>query len=74
MLRHLLGAAVTVAVVGPLCAAPAGAEGLTGFTSPSGNIGCHIDVDYVRCDIAERSWSHRRRPPTVSSTTGRASR
>jgi hypothetical protein len=30
---------------------------LTGFTSPSGNIGCYIDPDYVRCDIRERDWS-----------------
>jgi hypothetical protein len=29
---------------------------LTGFTSPSGNIGCYIDRGTVRCDIAERDW------------------
>ena len=29
---------------------------LTGFTSPSGNIGCYIDKKNVRCDIADRSW------------------
>ncbi|MEO7197599.1 MAG: hypothetical protein ABIZ50_03925, partial [Solirubrobacterales bacterium] len=30
--------------------------GLTGFTSPSGNIGCDIERRSVRCDIAERDW------------------
>ena len=29
---------------------------LTGFTSPSGNIGCYIDRESVRCDIQDRSW------------------
>lgn len=29
---------------------------LTGFTSPSGDIGCYIDRESVRCDIAERDW------------------
>lgn len=29
---------------------------LTGFSSPSGNIGCFIDRASVRCDIAERDW------------------
>ncbi|CAN5839316.1 hypothetical protein BH10ACT9_BH10ACT9_55310 [soil metagenome] len=61
MLRHVPGAAA-VAAAAALCAAPAGAEGLVGFTSPSGNIGCFIDVDYVRCDIAERSWTPPARP------------
>lgn len=30
---------------------------LTGFTSPTGNIGCYIDREGVRCDIAERAWT-----------------
>lgn len=30
---------------------------LTGFSSPSGNIGCAIEPLGVRCDISERSWS-----------------
>jgi hypothetical protein len=29
---------------------------LTGFSSPSGNIGCFIDLPSVRCDIGERDW------------------
>jgi hypothetical protein len=29
---------------------------LTGFTSPTGNIGCFIDRSNVRCDIRERDW------------------
>jgi hypothetical protein len=35
---------------------------LTGFRSPSGNVGCFIDVDYVRCDIADADWSPPPRP------------
>lgn len=29
---------------------------LTLFSTPSGNIGCVMDPEYVRCDIRERSW------------------
>ena len=35
---------------------------LTSFTSPSGNIGCYLDTDTVRCDIAERDWTPPPRP------------
>lgn len=35
---------------------------LTGFTSPSGNVGCMIEPSYVRCDILERDWSPPARP------------
>jgi hypothetical protein len=31
-------------------------KSLTGFTSPSGNIGCLIDRSTVRCDIRDRDW------------------
>ena len=34
----------------------------TAFRSPSSNVGCYLDVDYVRCDIAEADWSPPRRP------------
>ena len=37
---------------------------LTGFSSPTGNIGCYISRESVRCDIAERDW---RPPPAPSS-------
>lgn len=37
---------------------------LTGFTSPTGNIGCYIDRRSVRCDIAERDWKP---PPAPAS-------
>jgi uncharacterized protein DUF6636 len=43
---------------------------LTGFTSPSGNIGCYIDPDYVRCDIRERDWSPPPRPADCSLDWG----
>ena len=34
----------------------------TAFRSPSGNVGCYLDVDYVRCDIADKTWSPPPRP------------
>ncbi|WP_234794042.1 DUF6636 domain-containing protein [Mycolicibacterium flavescens] len=40
-----------------LGAAPTAHAEITGFTSPSGNIGCVLDVDHVRCDIRERDWA-----------------
>lgn len=65
--------AAASALAGVAVAAPPGAVGpfplttrevseLTGFTSPSGNIGCYIDPEYVRCDIRERDWSPPPRP------------
>lgn len=42
--------------------APAAAADIIGFTSPSGNIGCVLDEDMVRCDIAARDWSPPPRP------------
>lgn len=35
---------------------------LTGFTSPTGNIGCLIDRRSVRCDVAERDWEPPAKP------------
>jgi hypothetical protein len=35
---------------------------LVGFRSPSSNVGCYLDVDYVGCDIAEADWSPPPRP------------
>jgi len=49
----------TLAVLGGTAVAHAD---LVGFSSPSGNIGCVVDADYVRCDIAERDWSAPARP------------
>ena len=37
---------------------------LTGFTSPTGNIGCYIDRRSVRCDIGDPDWSP---PPAPKS-------
>ncbi|MFN8113732.1 MAG: DUF6636 domain-containing protein [Solirubrobacterales bacterium] len=37
---------------------------LTGFTSPTGNIGCYIDQKSVRCDIGDRDWE----PPKAPSS------
>jgi hypothetical protein len=36
---------------------------LTAFQSPSGNIGCQIDRESVRCDIGERDWQPPDPPP-----------
>lgn len=40
------------------------------FTSPSGNIGCYMDSDSVRCDINERDWTRPPRPSDCPSQTG----
>ena len=37
-------------------------RGPESFSSPTGNIGCYIDTDYVRCDIEQRTWSPPARP------------
>ncbi len=40
---------------------------LTTFSSPTGNIGCAIDKDSVRCDIGDRDWSP---PPKPAGCPG----
>ncbi len=50
-----------LAVAAPL-GAPGAAADVVGFTSPSGNIGCMLSDDLVRCDIAARNWSPPPRP------------
>ncbi|KGI67946.1 hypothetical protein MJO55_11290 [Mycolicibacterium rufum] len=57
----LCGRVASVAVAA-LCAAgvgaaPVAAADVVGFTSPSGNVGCILTEDMVRCDIADRSWA-----------------
>lgn len=42
--------------------APIAVADLVGFTSPSGNIGCLLADDIVRCDIASRDWEPPPRP------------
>ena len=42
----------------------------TSFTSPSGNIGCQIDTDGVRCDIRERDWTPPRKPADCPEQVG----
>jgi hypothetical protein len=41
---------------------PTASADSTGFTSPSGNIGCILSDDLLRCDIATRDWSPPPRP------------
>lgn len=49
--------------------APASAD-ISGFTSPSGNIGCMLDETFVRCDIRQRDWTPPPRPSDCPSFTG----
>lgn len=59
--RPALTAALTAA-----CAAlaiPVSAGASAGFFhTPSGNIGCNLTSDYVRCDIQQHSWTSPARP------------
>ncbi|WP_206428541.1 hypothetical protein [Mycolicibacterium stellerae] len=82
----LLAVAVAVplamsALAGVAAAAPPGAieplllttrevSELTAFSSPSGNIGCYIDPDSVRCDIRERDWAPPPKPASCPEMTG----
>ena len=43
---------------------------LTGFSSPTGNIGCYIDRESVRCDIAERDWEPPKAPKSCELDYG----
>lgn len=38
------------------------ADGLVGFTSPTGAIGCMLDDAFVRCDVRENVWNLPPRP------------
>lgn len=40
------------------------------FTAASGNIGCLIDVDYVRCGISDTDWSPPPRPAECEGDYG----
>jgi hypothetical protein len=40
----------------PSTAAPEIVGATSLFSSPTGNIGCAIDKDYARCDIAQKDW------------------
>ncbi|MCV7368677.1 hypothetical protein CRI77_24975 [Mycolicibacterium duvalii] len=52
-----------------MLAAPAAAAEVVGFTSPSGNIGCVLTDDSVRCDIAARDWAPPPRPASCPDFT-----
>jgi uncharacterized protein DUF6636 len=43
---------------------------LTGFSSPTGNIGCYIDRKSVRCDIGDRDWKPPRAPKSCELDWG----
>jgi len=67
VVRVLSGVAAVAAASAGM---PAAHATFTGFTSPSGNIGCMMDTDYVRCDILEHDWVPPLRPATCPSFTG----
>jgi hypothetical protein len=67
-MKHLLATAGLLAAA--LLGAPSAIADFTSFTSPSGNIGCIMAADFVRCDIAERNWSPPPRPTDCPSFTG----
>jgi len=53
-----------------LLGAPGASADIVGFTSPSGNIGCMLSEDLLRCDVAERDWSPPPRPADCPDFTG----
>ena len=44
---------------------------LTGFTNAEGNIGCYIDTDSVRCDVAKPGWTIPPKPANCTLDYGR---
>ncbi|MGD9620325.1 MAG: DUF6636 domain-containing protein [Mycolicibacterium sp.] len=60
---------VAAAIGAALVTAPAAASDVVGFTSPSGNIGCMLSDDFLRCDIAVRDWSPPPRPADCPDST-----
>ncbi len=63
-----LSMAAVLASAALFCAPVAGAH-IVGFTSPSGNIGCMLSDDLLRCDIAARNWSPPPRPAACPADT-----
>lgn len=69
-------AATVTAAVALISAAISGTPGARAqpdmhfFESPSGNIACLADADWVRCDIQERDWTPPPRPADCPSETG----
>jgi hypothetical protein len=54
---------LTTALASFAIAAPASAERIISFTSPTGNIGCIVSDKYgARCDIRKRDWPRGPRP------------
>ncbi|GFG86746.1 DUF6636 domain-containing protein [Mycolicibacter algericus] len=62
-------ATLTAAAIGGAAAAAAESE-MHFFESPSGNIACLADSDWVRCDVRDRDWSPPPRPADCPSQTG----
>ena len=72
MTATLMPAAATATpdVIGPMPLKTTTVTELTPFSSPSGNIGCYIDPEMVRCDIRERDWSPPPKPSACPDDTG----
>ncbi len=65
---RILVAVVAVALLGLATAASASALKL--FESPSGNIGCVMSEEGVRCDIAQHSWKSPPKPKSCDVDYG----
>ena len=62
---------VTGALVASLLAiSAASASAFAGFVSPSHNIGCVMDKQYVRCDIRNHSWQSPPKPQSCDVDYG----
>ena len=68
----LLAIAVAAIVTAGCGSADETVTNLTGFTSPTGNIGCYIDRKSVRCDIGDRDWEPPRAPKSCDLDWGNA--
>lgn len=62
------GLALSTVLLAGLPATSSAASG--GFTSPSGNIGCYITGQGVRCDIRDHDWPTPARPASCELDYG----
>lgn len=68
---RIVSIAAAAALASPVLAGiPAANADMQFFTSPSGNVACLSDAEWVRCDIRQRVWSPPPRPADCSNQTG----
>jgi hypothetical protein len=65
-MKRVMVAAAGAAIV--MAAAPQAAA--EGFQSPSGNIGCQLNDDALRCDIGDRNWAPPPKPADCPEQIG----